>query len=232
MKTTAAGLAACLAAAAHGQVFEFDPGLGWASPSGVGTGRSVYFTADEAFTISSAGMMCTMTPGEYQCVIYAGAGEFAPPGALLASANANVGTGTMQFNDIPINFSFQAGQDYILHFRSTTVGGTLATAYQRVFWGDGGGEDKDIGIVTLRDGREGYDAQNYTNVAFPRMQVTLVSSVCYPDCNGDQQLNLSDFGCFTTKFALGDPYADCNGDAVLNLSDFGCFTTKFALGCP
>ncbi|MCC6661371.1 MAG: EF-hand domain-containing protein [Phycisphaerales bacterium] len=55
---------------------------------------------------------------------------------------------------------------------------------------------------------------------------------CYPDCNGDGALNLSDFGCFTTKFALGDPYADCNGDSVLNLSDFGCFTTKFALGCP
>ncbi|MCC6661662.1 MAG: hypothetical protein IT437_12340 [Phycisphaerales bacterium] len=55
---------------------------------------------------------------------------------------------------------------------------------------------------------------------------------CYPDCNGDNTLNLSDFGCFTTKFALGDPYADCNGDSVLNLSDFGCFTTKFALGCP
>ncbi|MCC6659874.1 MAG: hypothetical protein IT437_03210 [Phycisphaerales bacterium] len=55
---------------------------------------------------------------------------------------------------------------------------------------------------------------------------------CYPDCNGDAVLNLSDFGCFTTKFALGDPYADCNGDSALNLSDFGCFTTKFALGCP
>ena len=55
---------------------------------------------------------------------------------------------------------------------------------------------------------------------------------CYPDCNADGALNLSDFGCFTTKFALGDPYADCNGDQVHNLSDFGCFTTKFALGCP
>ncbi|MCC6659888.1 MAG: hypothetical protein IT437_03280 [Phycisphaerales bacterium] len=55
---------------------------------------------------------------------------------------------------------------------------------------------------------------------------------CYPDCNGDGALNLADFGCFQTKFALGDPYADCNGDGVRNLSDFGCFTTKFALGCP
>ena len=55
---------------------------------------------------------------------------------------------------------------------------------------------------------------------------------CYPDCNADGSLNLSDFGCFTTKFALGEAYADCNGDGVRNLSDFGCFTTKFALGCP
>lgn len=57
-------------------------------------------------------------------------------------------------------------------------------------------------------------------------------SVCYPDCNGDGALNLADFGCFQTKFALNDPYADCNGDGVLNLADFGCFQTKFALGCP
>ena len=55
---------------------------------------------------------------------------------------------------------------------------------------------------------------------------------CYADCNGDGALNLSDFGCFQTKFAVGDPYADCNGDGVRNLSDFGCFQTKFALGCP
>ena len=55
---------------------------------------------------------------------------------------------------------------------------------------------------------------------------------CYPDCNADSLLNLADFGCFTTKFALGGAYADCNTDGVRNLADFGCFTTKFALGCP
>ncbi|MCC6659493.1 MAG: S8 family serine peptidase [Phycisphaerales bacterium] len=60
----------------------------------------------------------------------------------------------------------------------------------------------------------------------------LVCAACYPDCNADGALNLSDFGCFTTKFALGDAYTDCNNDGVRNLADFGCFTTKFALGCP
>ena len=58
-----------------------------------------------------------------------------------------------------------------------------------------------------------------------------VEMVCYPDCNADGLLNLADFGCFTTKFATGDPYADCNGCGINNLADFGCFVTKFALGC-
>jgi hypothetical protein len=59
-----------------------------------------------------------------------------------------------------------------------------------------------------------------------------VTFYCYPDCNGDGQLTLSDFGCFQTKFGLNDPYADCNRDGVVNLSDFGCFQLKFGLGCP
>ncbi|MCC6661156.1 MAG: hypothetical protein IT437_09750 [Phycisphaerales bacterium] len=61
--------------------------------------------------------------------------------------------------------------------------------------------------------------------------ITKLAATCYPDCNGDGVLTLSDFGCFTTKFALHDPYADCNGDGVLNLADLGCFSTKFGLGC-
>ncbi|MCC6659648.1 MAG: hypothetical protein IT437_02055 [Phycisphaerales bacterium] len=79
---------------------------------------------------------------------------------------------------------------------------------------------------------------NTTTIGFPNMMIildltgTVGAAACYPDCNGDSVLNLSDFGCFTTKFALGDAYADCNGDGIRNLSDFGCFTTKFALGCP
>jgi hypothetical protein len=55
---------------------------------------------------------------------------------------------------------------------------------------------------------------------------------CYADCNQDGTLDLADFGCFSTKFALQDPYTDCNEDGVRNLSDFGCFQTRFALGCP
>jgi hypothetical protein len=80
------------------------------------------------------------------------------------------------------------------------------------------GSETRIGIDRDRDGV--YDLDEAGN------------GQCEADCNGDGSLNLSDFGCFQTRFALGHPLADCNGDSVLNLSDFGCFQTKFALGCP
>jgi hypothetical protein len=55
---------------------------------------------------------------------------------------------------------------------------------------------------------------------------------CYADCDGVCPLDVSDFGCFTNKFIIGDPYADCNGDTLLDIADFGCFTNKFIVGCP
>ncbi len=54
---------------------------------------------------------------------------------------------------------------------------------------------------------------------------------CYPDCDANGALNVNDYICFQTKFALGDPYADCDGNGVRNVNDYICFQTKFALGC-
>ena len=59
-----------------------------------------------------------------------------------------------------------------------------------------------------------------------------IEKVCYPDCTGDGALTVADFGCFQTKFVVGDPYADCNGSGTLTVADFGCFQTLFVAGCP
>jgi hypothetical protein len=54
---------------------------------------------------------------------------------------------------------------------------------------------------------------------------------CYPDCDGTGTLNIDDFICFQTSFAIGDPYADCDASGTLNIDDFICFQTFFAIGC-
>ncbi len=56
-------------------------------------------------------------------------------------------------------------------------------------------------------------------------------ATCYPDCDGSGTLDIDDFICFQTFFAIGDPYADCDASGSLDIDDFICFQTFFAIGC-
>ncbi len=70
-----------------------------------------------------------------------------------------------------------------------------------------------------------------TSMYFDSVSFTAAGGGCYPDCDGNSTLNVNDYICFQTKFALGDPYADCDNNGVRNVNDYICFQTKFALGC-
>jgi trimeric autotransporter adhesin len=54
---------------------------------------------------------------------------------------------------------------------------------------------------------------------------------CYADCNASGSLNVHDFVCFQTLYALGEPKADCDANGELNIDDFFCFQTLYAMGC-
>ncbi len=58
-----------------------------------------------------------------------------------------------------------------------------------------------------------------------------VSTPCYADCDASGTLDIDDFICYQTLFALGDPTADCDGDTFFTIDDFICFQTAFAIGC-
>jgi hypothetical protein len=63
-------------------------------------------------------------------------------------------------------------------------------------------------------------------------------NACYANCDGSTTppiLNVSDFVCFQTEFAAGDPAANCDASTtppILNVADFICFMQRFAAGCP
>jgi len=64
------------------------------------------------------------------------------------------------------------------------------------------------------------------------IQVEILSgSPCVIDCDDNGSLNIDDFICYQTLFALDDPAADCDGDGTLLIDDFICFQTAFVLGC-
>jgi hypothetical protein len=60
---------------------------------------------------------------------------------------------------------------------------------------------------------------------------------CYANCDNSTLapvLNISDFVCFLTAFAAGNPYANCDTSTApptLNVADFVCFLNRFAAGC-
>ncbi len=58
-----------------------------------------------------------------------------------------------------------------------------------------------------------------------------LSSVCDPDCDASGSLDIDDFICFQTLYAIGDPKADCDADGQLLIDDFICFQTLYAIGC-
>ncbi len=58
-----------------------------------------------------------------------------------------------------------------------------------------------------------------------------LAEACVPDCDGSGALDIDDFICFQTRFAVSDPWADCDGSGTLSIDDFICFQTAFAVGC-
>ncbi len=65
-----------------------------------------------------------------------------------------------------------------------------------------------------------------------RVEVSpILPPACYADCDGSLGLDINDFICFQTFYAIGDPYADCDASGGLDIDDFICFQTFYALGC-
>ncbi len=65
----------------------------------------------------------------------------------------------------------------------------------------------------------------------PSPGVARYGCACYADCDNSKALDIDDFTCFQTLFAVGDPYTDCDSDGGLTMDDFVCFQSLYALGC-
>jgi uncharacterized membrane protein len=83
------------------------------------------------------------------------------------------------------------------------------------------------------DGRTFAGEGRHTSTGIREGFIATISSAsaCIPDCDNSGQLNIDDFICFQTFFALGEPKADCDASGALNIDDFICFQTNFAIGC-
>lgn len=56
-------------------------------------------------------------------------------------------------------------------------------------------------------------------------------TLCGADCDGSGSLDIDDFVCFQTEYAIGSDKADCDASGELDIDDFMCFQTLYAVGC-
>ncbi|MHC4217956.1 MAG: hypothetical protein ACYSU7_05815 [Planctomycetota bacterium] len=159
------------APAAADTILDLDPGVTPVWGSGGSTGRSVYLTANETFTIDTVGLRGDILAGLYDIVIHEGQGVTTAAGSALQMTSGNTGGRGDVFNDIGIDFTFQAGVDYIVNFRPSDGNGVWVIGFPYYRWGDTTGDDVDLGLVTIRDGRAGFDSDNWTNTVAPVMRL-------------------------------------------------------------
>jgi len=180
-----------------------------------------------------------------------------PAGSLSTTYTDNIGPDAVQVRAGAINFGAgslpggavspgfnQWGPVIVFTSPYTYTGGNLLITIRHT--GNGatsGGLDwvggtgcQAIGVSSYTEPANWYAQGNNGSLAF---QLTFAAgpSPCYPNCDSSTTppiLNVSDFICFQTKFAAGDPAANCDGSTVapvLNVADFICFQTAYATGC-
>jgi MYXO-CTERM domain-containing protein len=177
MNQTALSRALLIAAAALGlqsagaaTVLDLSPnsdGFSWdteADGTVVFEARSIYLRANETFTIDQLSWFGGVVANSYEFVISAGLGEEnGSIGAVLASASASLPAGAGP-QSIDIDFTFQSGAEYVINFRPVSeaygFGGPYGFHYSG--WGNGS-EEADLGLVTLLDGREGFNSDSAGN---------------------------------------------------------------------
>jgi hypothetical protein len=168
------GAAIAASPAAADTTLDLDPGVAMSFGSGGSNGRSIYLTADETFTIGGVGLRGDIATGAYDVVIYQGQGVTADPGAVLQTATAATGGRGDVFNDIGIVFTFETGLDYIVNFRPHDGNTAWATSLAHYRWGNDPADDVGLDLVTIRDGRAGYAADNWVNTVAPAMRLHVI----------------------------------------------------------
>ncbi len=144
-----------------------------------------------------------------------------------------------------IDFGTMAGEDQYPQNVCVTSAGDYLLTYSNGLLSAWSADGKRVGDTKLIDAGTSFDSHFSISYANGHVWVIteangvwlgyeipeLNASPCYPDCDASGILDIDDFICFQTFFAIGDPYADCDASGGLDIDDFICFQTFFAIGC-
>lgn len=160
---------------ANADGLELNSGNFWVnSNSGEGSGRGIGVFMLKDYDLDSIGIQADLQDLSFDVQVYASTNG-SDTGALLATSTANLGGAGYQWWDINIDYDLQAGEYYVLHFRSSDE--------RRGNWLDKTGLGLDYfnddvlpvdiaGAFRLVNGEEGYAPPlNFDNFVHPDLRV-------------------------------------------------------------
>lgn len=134
-----------------------------------GGGRGQGFLADSSFSVTSIGIYGDLKDRLFDVVIYASTTGSDTTGILTSVTQSAGGIGN-DWNDIAINYTFQAGNYYVVNWRPSDPSYYHNWVYTIDYYHDYA-LPVTVGPLTLLDGVEGTDAENsQINVLHPNMR--------------------------------------------------------------
>lgn len=169
----AAGVLAFAAYApqASAVVIDLNPGVPSFFAGGPGTGRSVYLSTNQQIEVTSLGIFGDLVAQSFDVVIYNGDGVDQAPGSIVAQASAVSGGGGLMWNDISVSATLLAATDYIVHWRPSVSNSSWTSNLEYYPWGNDPLDDVDLGPLVMRDGREGFGSNSFTNTVAPHLRL-------------------------------------------------------------
>ena len=142
-----------------------------------GGGRGQGFYVDSDFSVTTIGIFGDLKSELFDVVIYSST-DGSNTESIISSATAHVGGSGNVWNDIDINFTFNAGNHYIVNWRPNDLGvnnwiNTIDYYYDYVL-------PVTIGPLILVDGLEGAYAENSENLLHPNMRYNVTNPVPEP----------------------------------------------------
>ena len=136
---------------------------------GEGGGRGISFQVSSSFSIDSVGIYGDLLNNSFDVLIYSST-DGHQINTILASATAVVGGTGNGWNDIAINYTFNASDFYVINWQPTSISNW---AWTLDFYNDSS-LPAVVGPVTLIDGISGNDtSMNFGNILHPNIRVNV-----------------------------------------------------------
>lgn len=153
---------------AQAQVIDLDSGDSYFG-GGPGNGRALGIQALENVEVSALGIYGDLASESYDVIIWSST-DGSQVGSILAqSSGASGGTG-LGWNDLPISYTLQAGQYYVLHWQPTVLNNAWTSNVEYQFDSN---LEFTVGPIRMLDGADGHSASsvNFGNVLHPHLRI-------------------------------------------------------------